>query len=491
MTRRSPRAFVNSFSYSLVGKSGAAASKARDHLLALVRVDEDVPEVLPAQLLIARVAARLERREIELEDPALRVHVREQAGSRVGQDTRQTDLGAELCLEPLVVEREDGRGGHGVDELRLVPECDVVEDRGDRLAAELDELERPRLVGLGLRHSVPLSIDPAVPAEAALRVEPVQHLQRRIAQRVGERLLDGRATLESHHDVRYRRPREARSQDAEEERQRHGRERREEQREEHVRRRFVDLVRDHDQPDREERRGAGREYRQQEPAQRRARAPPLAHEHDGSEYEQDQPAERREVLGEGRNPGSLGDENRAADLRRVRVGRRVEEELEQGCRRQEDSDRDRDETLEAGPEQAGRVREDERGERRPDEPLGHPADREHPVVLRDRETVQEQQVADCREVDTGPVLGPACEREEAAQDERHTDDDDEDDVDPALRALPGCRDQRDADGPDDDEQREPECDCEPAQARSARTASPVRSAFEMKPLAGLVSMSPS
>ena len=80
ITRRSPRRVGERVLVLRRGvKSGAAARKRCDHRLALLRVDEDVPEVPAADLLLVVDPARLDGGGVLVHDPALRVDARREA----------------------------------------------------------------------------------------------------------------------------------------------------------------------------------------------------------------------------------------------------------------------------------------------------------------------------------------------------------------------------------------------------------------------------
>ena len=119
-----------------VGRRGAEAA---DHRLALVVVDEDVPEVAAPHVLLVRVAVAAHRRGVQVPDHALGVDADEQARRGVHDRGEELVLGAELGLEPLVVERERDRRRDAVEQLGLVVERVVVDERADAPAVVLDD----------------------------------------------------------------------------------------------------------------------------------------------------------------------------------------------------------------------------------------------------------------------------------------------------------------------------------------------------------------
>ena len=93
--------------------------EARDHAVALARLDEEVPEVLPARELLVLEAGRLERGDVDVADAAVGPDVHEQARRRVRHRADERDLRPQLRLQPIVLERESGGGGDRLEMLGL------------------------------------------------------------------------------------------------------------------------------------------------------------------------------------------------------------------------------------------------------------------------------------------------------------------------------------------------------------------------------------
>ena len=110
------------------GEVGSERVEACDHLGSLARVDEDIPVVLPPNRLLVVGARCLERRHVDVPDPAVGSDVDEQARCCVGDGVHEGHLRAELGLQTVVSERQGRGGGDGVDELGLRVERRVVED---------------------------------------------------------------------------------------------------------------------------------------------------------------------------------------------------------------------------------------------------------------------------------------------------------------------------------------------------------------------------
>ena len=197
-------------------ESRRSLPEAPDHLVSLVRVDEDLPEVAsldPASLL---EPARDLDGPVEVADASLGVHDREEARRRVDDGLEEAVLRADLRLQPLLLEGERGRRRDRVDEAALVGERPVVDERGDALAAVLHERRGPCASRDGVGELTSLLVDPCL----VLR-RPVRELERRVAERVGERVSQWLAVPERDRQVCDARTREPRSQDSGEERERH------------------------------------------------------------------------------------------------------------------------------------------------------------------------------------------------------------------------------------------------------------------------------
>jgi hypothetical protein len=139
--------------------------------------------------------------QVALDPPALGVAELDDAGPG-GADL--LELGPDLGLEALVLDREAGGGGDRLDQLGLVVEGGVVDQGGDGVAvvaqdrdaaaaARRGQLDRPgRLVHVGL-----------------LAGQPVGELDRRVVEGAGQGLLEpvrGRGLLELDGEVADRRP---------------------------------------------------------------------------------------------------------------------------------------------------------------------------------------------------------------------------------------------------------------------------------------------
>jgi hypothetical protein len=72
--------------------------------LPLVRRDEDLPERLPADVLLVRIAARAPGGLVQVRDPALLVQRAEQRRCGVDDRLQELVLRPQLRLQPLVVE---------------------------------------------------------------------------------------------------------------------------------------------------------------------------------------------------------------------------------------------------------------------------------------------------------------------------------------------------------------------------------------------------
>ena len=131
------------------------------------------------------------------------------------------EAGAQVRLEPLVLEREPRSGTDCADELGLLPERRIMDERGDAAALPLDDRRNPGVaVGRQLDR-------PAAEVDvASLLGQPVGDRERRIVQRPRQGLAQpaGRTRLPQLDDeVGDRSARQAAAQEADLERERHDR----------------------------------------------------------------------------------------------------------------------------------------------------------------------------------------------------------------------------------------------------------------------------
>ena len=101
--------------------------------------DEDVREHLPLDVVLEDVAACVPGCVVQVRDPPFAVDRAEQRGGGVHDRLEERDLRAKLRLEAFVVQPQARGRRHGFDELRLVGEHRIVQERGCRPSAVLDE----------------------------------------------------------------------------------------------------------------------------------------------------------------------------------------------------------------------------------------------------------------------------------------------------------------------------------------------------------------
>ena len=394
-----------------VGRGGV---EARDHRGALGLVDEDVPEGAAAHVVVAREAARLDGRRVDVADHAVGVDRDEQAAGRLDDGVEVLVLRAQLGLEPLVVEGERDRGGDALDQLGLVAERLVVHERADRPAVALHDRGDAAGARLGQLEGAAVAVD-----EALLLVEPEGELERGIAERLRDRVAQRHALSDRDDERGDRAARQPAAEDPEEERERHRGEEDEEERADRVRGVGRDLRQHVAHEQDEERPAAGEVHGQQRPAQRRRRPAPAPHEHrDDGDDEADREGGADRVdddLGRVR----LHDHDGARAALAAAAVRVLREEEQQRRPDQHERGRQPHEQL-VGPrrEPSGRVREHERCEGDEREVPEPGAQREEPVVVALGQRGEEPQVADAGQVDAGAVLGPAVERDQPGGDER-------------------------------------------------------------------------
>ena len=179
----------------------------------------------PAYVRGVREATRVERRQIELDDPRLQVDVDQQARHRVGEGLDEPRFGAELRVQASVLDRDAGGCGDAVDELSGFVERRIVHDCRHGQPCPLDVGHRALGRRRRLADVVPLRVYPLGRSRA-----PVDDVHGRVAEDICEGIAKGNATLECEHQVRGRGAGELRPEDADEERDRDRGEGREEDR---------------------------------------------------------------------------------------------------------------------------------------------------------------------------------------------------------------------------------------------------------------------
>ncbi len=110
---------------------GRERFEALDHVIALGFVDEDVPVVLPDDLVVGGEAGGLGRRDVDVLESSFDVDGREEARQRVRDRARVLDLEAQLGLKAVAAQRQPCCRGHAVEQFRVRVERGVVRDRGD------------------------------------------------------------------------------------------------------------------------------------------------------------------------------------------------------------------------------------------------------------------------------------------------------------------------------------------------------------------------
>ena len=458
--------------------------EALDHRLPLDGVDEDLPEVPALDPGPIAQAARDLDGAVEVPYPALGVDDREEARGGVDDRLQEAVLRAQLRLQPLLLEGE-GRGRrHGVDEPPLVGEAPVVEERRHRPASLLDEGRRVCAAGDGVLQRAPLVVDPGL----ALR-RPVRELERRVTERVGERVAQRAPVAEGDHQVGDPGPLEPRAKDAGEEGDRHqgqGAERRELDREAGARVERPHEVGRHEADERDQ----GEEVDGADHAAQRGRGgaePSDEPDEDGGRDRRGKEPERdADGLGQ---PGAVGHEERA--LRTVvapRDGGRVDERDGERAERHERED-DPHEPFVPRMEPPGRVREDQVGEGHEGDTREDVPEREPEGPLGELEGAHRPEEPDREHLGTGSVVGPLERGDRAHDGEDEARDGDHRDQRAGLPEL-GGRNEVDRAAVEHRAQADGGGQAASGHRRSRRTAAPVSSAFAMKPRAPLAPIRP-
>ena len=448
-----------------------------DHRLAFVLVDEDVPEVAAAHILLVVVPAGRDRRRVQVADAALDVEADEQARRRVDDRRQEVVLGSQLGLEPLVVERERHGCRHAADELGFLLERCIVDDRSDPPPVVLHHRrDAPRARCRELESSAVAVDEPAL-------LDDVRELDRRVAERVRNRVAKRGALPDRDHEPRDRPACEVAAQDPEEERERDGREQDEEHGRESVRDPRREVGAQVAEQQQEERGGSRAVDRRENAAQGLARSPPAPEEDGDDRDDQADDDQRRDGQHDPLDRVRLVHDDNAVPAVLAR-GRMLREEQEQrGADDDEDGRDPDDQPVRSRGESPGWEGEDECSERDEGQAADELRDRVDGVVVRVVERPEEPQVPDGGEVEACAVLGPAVDRNQPGDDEREPGREREGDLGDLLvvvvarendRERNGRLRERDGDGEDEEAS---------AQRRSERTAAPESSAFGTKPQA--------
>ncbi len=355
---------------------------------------------------------------------------------------------------------------------------------GDALAVVLDERRGMGASRDRLGHRAALLVHPRL----ALG-RPVGEAERRVAERVGERVPERPAVAESDDEIGDPGALEARAEDPCEERDRHQRERREcgqLDRESQGLLEGPEGVRHHEPREGDQ----GEEVDRPDHAPQRRRggteAPDETDEDEGHERRRGDPQSER---GQARETGAIGDQERAfratvASRDRCRVDERDRERTDR-----HDHEHGPHDPLVTRLETAGRVREDQVRKRDEGDTGEDVADREHERRLRELERAQGPEEPDGEHLRAGSVVGSLEGGDRSGDGEDQAGDGDDRDQDARLAEVRG-RHQVDGagvhHGPDEDRGREPAA----RHRRRKRTAAPVSSALAMKPRAPLERMRP-
>ena len=175
-----------------------------------------------AHVLDVLVAARALAGRVVVGDPAVRVERHQQRRRRVHDRLEEDELCAHLGLQPLVLEPERRRRRDRVDELRLVRERGVVDERADELPVPPHVVPQTGAVPTGERGAVGQH-------ELLALGQPVDEVERRVAEGVGDRVPQRDAAAELDEQVGDAATSEPAAEHAGEERHRHERERDEEE----------------------------------------------------------------------------------------------------------------------------------------------------------------------------------------------------------------------------------------------------------------------
>ena len=272
------------------------------------RLSQDFPGLPAEQGLGGGIPERDDAVEIELDDRDGRCV--EQRSQPFLARPQILESGEELGLEAGVLERECGPGRDGVEELLVVGQRGIVDERADPAAVPLDERRRPARSG-----SRQLDCQAGfVHIGSGLR-NPVSELERGVSECSGECFSQASRRLvldEIDEQPDDREPREPRDQLARDERDRDQHEEDECDDEEDVRGRLRDEARHEGGREKRESEPARPDHRAEDPPGGAARRPPALDE-DGDDREK---ADRADDLGD--PVQSVGEAVSAVDQQQVR-----------------------------------------------------------------------------------------------------------------------------------------------------------------------------
>ena len=446
----------------------------------LGRRGEHVPEELVTDRLRVVASARATRGGVEVDDPAVEIDRAEQRRRRVDDRVEKAHLRAQIGMTALVLDPEPGGRGHRPDELRVVGERGVVQKRRDSLAVALDVVRREGAVVADL---LAVGRDEPVPVR-----KPVRDLERRVAKRLRERLLQRPAASELQQDTAGRGAVEPAAQDACEKGDRHHPEGREEEVLERCRGAVVDAVDDGREQQEHDGERARAEHGPEHAAQRGRRLHEPTHDDEEDRAEDDEPEDRPGQGERVRRGLAVGQGDRAPAGVAGGGGRLVDEQDRHAAEERQCIRGNDEETLEPRRQHPPREREEEVRERAEGKAAERETGRPHPVVVRLAERSERPEVADRSEEQAGPVLGPAPGGDEAARDEGHARGERERERRDLVLLVIARQDERrrrgrkrKADGPGEHEGSR-------LHPSSLDTAFPDSSSFAMKPRAPLSSI---
>ena len=309
-----------------------------------------------ADVLDVLEAARALARGVVVDDPAVGVERHQQRRRRVHDRLEEGELRAQLGLQPFVVEPERRRSRDRVDELGLVRERRIVDERSDQLAVPSDVVPYAD-AGFALERA-------AVRQDELLALgQPVDEVERRVAQGVGERVPDRDAAAELDDQVGDAAPGEPAPEHPGQERHRDERERDQEDEVERVGRVLRDRVHDQldEEDDHDERPRA--EHRAERAAESAAGAQ-IARDHDCEHGDDERERQHADDAAHERVGGvAAGDGDRARTRRAARVRLLVDQQLREGADEDERVRADDEPEVPAPLQPAGRVREQQLDER--------------------------------------------------------------------------------------------------------------------------------
>ena len=410
-------------SYSLAGREEPVPEP-----LGLVREREQLPPRAAARFVVVDHPGGGEERVVEPDEQPLLVGDDEVARRRVDDVADEVALalqlvqpGEQLRLEPVALDADPQRPDDEVDELGLLSQHGVVDERADRPVVVGDRRHHARRGVLRQLRCLPGDVDVVLAIG-----EPVDELEGRVAERLPQVLLCflGRSRAapveEEPADVTAC---EAAAQDAPQKEVGHGKEGERSERVDDLGRDVGDRLQAEAEAEGRDADPADQQDGPEEPAAGRRRSAPVL-DHGDRDPDQEHGAEQLDDEQDRARGGCVVADQQRVLRAVVAPGRRLRLEERDGDVGSggEGVAEDDECVLSPAGDQPARVREERVDEDRGPDRADRVPDRPDERAVRVRQPVQQPREPDGDQQDPGPVLGPPGARDQPGRDERPADD---------------------------------------------------------------------